>query len=133
MTGVTEKPLQPIDQNAVTPSADAQPVSLLEAAKDALWTLGNVHSLLVAKGLSLPTVQDPRPALREAISQAHQTARALDDLLTAAQTVLAGLNERISQAAESGERVPLFAGIADLHDAIARAALAKGGRSDERI
>jgi glycerate kinase len=40
-------------------------------------------------------------------------------LLEAAQTVLAGLNERIDTAPLSA--VPVFAGIADLHSAILQA------------
>jgi len=46
-------------------------------------------------------------------------AAAAPDLLAAAQTVLAGLCERIESA--EGNHVPVFAGIADLSDAINKA------------
>ncbi len=46
---------------------------------------------------------------------------AAPDLLEAAQTVLDGLNARIDAACAAGEPVPVFAGIAVLHSAIAKA------------
>ena len=42
-------------------------------------------------------------------------------LLAAAQVVLDGLEYRIEQASNAGMPVPVFEGIADLHDAIAKA------------
>lgn len=46
---------------------------------------------------------------------------AAPDLLAAAETVLAGLNARIGIASKKGLPVPVFDGIADLHDAINKA------------
>lgn len=46
---------------------------------------------------------------------------AAPELYEAAQTVLAGLNERIDIAARIGDPVPVFAGIADLAAALAKA------------
>jgi hypothetical protein len=61
----------------------------------------------------------------ECKAEAEANARliaAAPELLEAAETVLAGLNERIDEAAASGgESVPVFAGIADLHAALAKA------------
>lgn len=48
-------------------------------------------------------------------------AAAAPDLLEAAKTVLAHLNARIDRAVEEGQPVPLFDGIAALHDAISKA------------
>jgi len=46
---------------------------------------------------------------------------AAPELLKAAQIVLAGLNARIDQASNARMPVPVFNGIADLHDAINKA------------
>jgi hypothetical protein len=54
---------------------------------------------------------------------------AAPDLLEAAKTVLAGLNARIDQASEEGQPVPVFDGIAALHDAIRKA---ESGTADGR-
>lgn len=49
-------------------------------------------------------------------------AALLDELLSAAKTVMAGLDARIDEAsANGGTAVPVFAGIAALHDAIGAA------------
>jgi hypothetical protein len=42
-----------------------------------------------------------------------------DDLVAAARRVMGGLNHRIDAASKAGVPVPLFDGIADLHDALA--------------
>lgn len=44
------------------------------------------------------------------------------DLMRAAKTVLDGLNARIDAAVEGGGPIPVFDGIADLHDAVGQAA-----------
>lgn len=62
--------------------------------------------------LALPVLDDAAHALGHAMAAAPA-------LLAAAETVLAGLNARIDNADPSA--VPIFAGIADLHDAIAAA------------
>ncbi|BAQ18349.1 hypothetical protein [Methyloceanibacter caenitepidi] len=46
---------------------------------------------------------------------------AAPDLLEAAQKVLAGLHERMKEARDAKEAVPVFDGIADLSDAINKA------------
>jgi len=46
---------------------------------------------------------------------------AAPELLKAAQIVLAGLNARIDQASNARMPVPVFNGIADLHNAIVKA------------
>lgn len=46
---------------------------------------------------------------------------AAPDLLAAARKVLAGLNLRLDHAAQTGAPSPIFFGIGDLHDAIAKA------------
>lgn len=46
---------------------------------------------------------------------------AAPDLLAAAREVLAGLNARIDAASAAGKPVPMFAGVASLHAAIAKA------------
>lgn len=46
--------------------------------------------------------------------------RRMDELLTAGQKVLDGLNARIDMASAEGVPVPVFDGIADLHTAIHR-------------
>ncbi|KAA0963081.1 hypothetical protein [Pseudomonas sp. ANT_H12B] len=46
---------------------------------------------------------------------------AAPELLRAARKVLAGLNARIDEASASGSLVPVFDGIAELHDAITKA------------
>lgn len=43
------------------------------------------------------------------------------ELLEAAKLIYAGLNERIKAASAAGEKVPVFDGIAHLHDAIVKA------------
>lgn len=66
----------------------------------------------------------------ELAAEAEANARliaAAPELLAAAKKMLDGLNARIDAAsAEGGRSVPVFYGIADLHDAINRAE----GRSD---
>jgi hypothetical protein len=47
--------------------------------------------------------------------------KAAPTLLEAAQIVMEGLNARIADASARGGRVPVFEGIADLHEAIAKA------------
>jgi hypothetical protein len=47
--------------------------------------------------------------------------KAADELLAAAQAVLAGLNARIEAAVAAKAPMPVFNGIADLHDAIGKA------------
>lgn len=53
-------------------------------------------------------------------ANAHLIAAA-PDLYVAAQAVLDGLHERIDLASGSGQPVPVFAGIAALHAALAKA------------
>jgi hypothetical protein len=62
------------------------------------------------------------------VAEMEDAATRFDDLLAAAETVLAGLNARIIAASDSGTVIPVFDGIAALHAAIAKA---KGEPPDE--
>lgn len=51
----------------------------------------------------------------------ERQTKVLTDLYVAGCKVLDGLNARIQAASESGAPIPVFGGIAELHDALNRA------------
>lgn len=81
------------------------------------WPLGYISEGPGKPVFALHEVIGERPV--EELLAAARLIAAAPDLLEAAEIVLAGLNERIERAPVGN--VPVFAGIAALHDAIAKA------------
>jgi hypothetical protein len=81
------------------------------------WILNSEKSSVWSGDTIIAAITLKRP---ETEADARLIAAA-PDLLNAAEKVLAGLNARIDASAGPCGKTPVFDGIADLHDAIAKA------------